>query len=177
MRLPDPDNLRIVHYPDPVLKKVCAPVEEFGPELKALADKMLALMHEAEGAGLAGPQVGIPIRLFVCNPTGEPGNDLVCVNPRFIELTGGEEKEEGCLSIPGVSVTTRRATQAVMEAWDTDGKPFRRTGCDLEARIWQHEADHLEGRLLTDNMATTDEIANRRAVRQLEADYAATSRA
>lgn len=177
MRLPDPDNLRIVHYPNPVLKKVCTPVEGFGPELKALADKMLALMHEAEGAGLAGPQVGIPIRLFVCNPTDEPGNDLVCVNPRFIELTGAEEKEEGCLSIPDVSVTMRRATHAVMDAWDTDGKPFQRTGCDLEARIWQHEADHLEGRLLTDNMATTDEIANRRAVRQLEAEYAAVSRA
>lgn len=177
MRLPDPDNLRIVRYPDPVLKKVCAPVEGFGPELKALAGKMLALMHAAEGAGLAGPQVGILIRLFVCNPTGEPGDDLVCVNPRFIELTGAEEKEEGCLSIPGVSVTMRRATHAVMEAWDTDGKPFQRTGCDLEARIWQHEADHLEGRLITDNMATTDEIANRRAVRQLEAEYAAAGRA
>ena len=177
MRLPDPDKLRIVHYPDPVLKKVCAPVEGFGPELKALANKMLSLMHQAEGAGLAGPQVAIPIRLFVCNPTGEPGDDLVCVNPRFIQLTGAEEKEEGCLSIPGVSVTMRRATHAVMEAWDTDGRLFQRTGRDLEARIWQHEADHLEGRLLTDNMTTTDEIANRRAVRQLEADYAAASRA
>jgi len=177
MRLPDLDNLRIVHYPDPVLKKVCAPVEAFGPDLKALADKMLAIMHEAEGAGLSAPQVGIPIRVFVCNPTGEMSDDLICVNPRLIELTGAEEKEEGCLSIPGVSVTMRRATHAVMEALDTDGKPFQKTGQDLEARIWQHEANHLDGRLITDNMATTDEIANRRAVRQLEAEYAAAGRA
>lgn len=147
---------------------------EFGPDLKALAERMLELMHEGKGVGLAAPQVGVLIRLFVCNATGEPGDDLICVNPRLVELDGAEEKEEGCLSIPGVTVTMRRATDAVMEACDTDGNPCRKTGKDLVARIWQHETDHLDGRLITDNVSMTDEIANRRALKQLEADYAAS---
>ena len=176
MNLPNLDKLRIVLYPDPILKRVCKPVEEFGPDLKALADRMLALTREGEGAGLAAPQVGIPIRLFVCDVTGEPGDDLVCLNPRFIELTGAEEKEEGCLSIPGVSVMMRRATRAVIEALDLDGNPFQTTGTDLMAKAWQHEVDHLDGRLITDNMSTADEIANRYAVKQLKAQYASRRR-
>jgi len=176
MKLPDPDKLTIIYYPHPILKEVCAPVDQFGPELEAVANKMLELMREGKGIGLAAPQVGLTIRLFVCNATGEPGNDLVCVNPRFVELTGAAEGEEGCLSIPGVTATMRRATHALIEAVDTDGNRFQRSGVDLEARVWQHEADHLDGRLITDNMSTTDAITNRRAVRQLEADYAACQR-
>ena len=176
MKLPDPDKLRIIYYPHPILKEVCAPVDQFGSELGAIANKMLELMGEGKGIGLAAPQVGLTIRLLVCNATGEPGNDLICVNPRFVELTGAAEGEEGCLSIPGVTVTMRRAAHAVMEAFDTDGNLFQRSGVDLEARVWQHEADHLDGRLITDNMSTTDAITNRRAVRQLEADYAASRR-
>ncbi len=176
MNLPNLDKLRIVRYPDPILTKVCKPVEEFGPEIKALAARMLVLMREGEGAGLSAPQVGIAIRLFVCNITQEPGNDTVYIHPRLIALIGAEEKEEGCLSIPGVTVTMRRATRAVIEALDGDGKPFQQTGEDLTARVWQHEIDHFEGRLITDNMSTTDEITNRRAVQQLEADYGFSAR-
>ena len=163
-------------YPDPRLKKKCAPIEEFGEPLQALADRILALMREANGVGLAAPQVGVPVRLFVCNASNEPGDDLVVVNPRFVELTGADEKEEGCLSIPGVTVTMRRAAHVVMEAVDVDGRPVSRVGEDLVARIWQHEADHLDGRLVTDNMSPTDEIANRRAVKQLEAEFAGARR-
>jgi peptide deformylase len=173
MRLPDIDNLRIVRYPDPVLSQVCQPVETFGAELQALADKMLALMRQGDGVGLAAPQVGLLMRLFVCNATGEPGDDLVLVNPEFVELSGAEEREEGCLSLPGVTVTRRRATHAVVEAVGTDGRPFRKTGEGLVARIWQHEADHLDGRVIADGMSTTDEIKNRRALKQLRADFKA----
>ncbi len=176
MTLPDPDKLRIVYYPDPILKKVCAPVESFGPDLQAIVEKMLALMHEAEGVGLAAPQVGLAMRFFVCNATGEPSGDLICVNPHFIESTGAAEKEEGCLSLPGVTVTMRRAAGVVMHATNPDGTPFEATGTDVRARIWQHEADHLDGRLITDNMSATDEIANRRALRQLEDDFAPATR-
>ncbi len=173
IKLPDLGKLMIVRYPDPILKKVCDPVEVFGPELTALASKMLAMMHAGEGIGLAGPQVGLPLRLFVCNATGEPDDDLAFVNPQFTELTGAAEKEEGCLSFPGVTVTKRRATHAVINAVDTDGKPFQKIGMDLIARVWQHESDHLDGRLISDNMSATDKIANRRALKQLEADYKA----
>ena len=176
MVLPDLADLRIVYYPDPLLNRRCAPVEEFGPQLQVLVDRMLELMREGNGVGLAGPQVGLPIRLFVCNPTGEPGDNLVCVNPRFSELTGAAEAEEGCLSLPGVSVNMRRASRAVIEAFDASGRPFRRCGENLSARIWQHESDHLEGRLIIDAMSETDEIANRRAIKQLREDYRAFQR-
>lgn len=173
MKLPNIEKLRIVHYPAPVLKKTSVPVEEFGPDIKALADRMLVLMHQGEGVGLAAPQVGVSLRMFVCNPTGEPGNDQVFVNPRFTELNGAEEKEEGCLSFPGVTVTKRRATRVEMDAVDTDGRPIHLIGEDLVARIWQHETDHLDGRLIADNMSATDEIANRRAIKKLKTDYKA----
>jgi peptide deformylase len=171
MKLPDLDKLAIVHYPDPILKKTCTPVTAFGPDIKALADRMLTLMKEGRGVGLAAPQVGLSLRLFVCNPTGEPEDDMVCVNPEFVELNGAEEKEEGCLSLPGLGVNMRRATRAVMRFCDADGQVREQEGEDLLARIWQHESDHLDGRLITDNMSATDEISNRRAIKQLEADY------
>lgn len=176
MKLPKLNNLQIVCYPDPVLKRKCAPVEGFGPELRDLADKMLELIRQAKGVGLAAPQVGIPIRLFVCSPTEEPGDAFVCVNPTFAEIDGADENEEGCLSIPGVLVTMRRATRVVIEGFDFQGQSFRKEAVDLEARIWQHEVDHLNGRLIIDTMSMTDEISNRRVLKQLAADYAATQR-
>ena len=165
------DKLQIVHYPAPVLKKPCAPIETYGPEVRALAERMLHLMREANGVGLAAPQVGVSWRLFVCNGTGEPEDDLVCVNPQVTELTGGDEMDEGCLSIPGVLVNMRRATFAVMTAFDLDGTPYAVEAEGLMARIWQHENDHLNGRLIIDMMSPTDEIANRRALKQLESEY------
>jgi peptide deformylase len=171
MKLPDPSRLHIILYPDPILKKRAKAVVKFDADIEALARRMLELMHEAKGLGLAAPQVGVGLRLFVGNPTGEPGDALICANPRLGELSGGEEKEEGCLSIPGVTVTMRRATQVVLEAFDLQGRPFQTTGTDLRARVWQHEIDHLDGRLIIDNMSATDEIANRRAIKQLQDQY------
>ena len=172
MKLPSLDKLKIVYYPDPILKRVSEPVEEFSAELAALVDAMLDIKKEAKGVGLAAPQVGIPIRLFICNVTGEPGDDLVCVNPTLSGLDGAGELEEGCLSIPGVTITMRRSAKAVLNAYDARGHAFERTDDELLARVWQHEVDHLNGRLITDNMSTTDEITNRRALKQLELDFA-----
>ena len=171
MKLPDPSNLRIVFCPDPVLKSVAAEVTEFGEDLRALSSRMFELMRSEKGVGLAAPQVGVSLRLFVCNPTGEPGDDLVCVNPRFLELSGAEENEEGCLSIPGATVTMRRGTRAVLQAAHCNGETFQNTGTELVARIWQHEMDHLDGRLIIDNMSPADEIANRRAIKQLKEQF------
>ena len=87
----DIDTLRIVLYPDPVLRQVCRPVERFDDELRRLAAKMLELMHQPRGVGLAGPQVGASWRLFVCNPTGQPDDDLVCINPELSGLAGAAD--------------------------------------------------------------------------------------
>ena len=176
VKLPNPTNLRIVYYPDPILTKVAQPVTDFGPALAALADRMLMLMREGRGVGLAAPQVGLLLRLFVCNVSGEDGDDLVFVNPTLSDLSGASEREEGCLSIPGVNVTMRRSAGASIDAFTCEGKPFRKQGEEIDARVWQHEIDHFDGRLITDNMASTDEITNRRALKQLEADFAAVRR-
>ena len=176
MDLPDPDQCHLVYYPDPVLKRACSPVAAFEPRVDALARRMLAVMREAKGVGLAAPQVGVSIRLFVCNPTGEPEDDLVVVNPRLIELSGASEQEEGCLSLPGVNVTIRRATRVVVEAQDASGKPLHLEADDVLARIVQHEVDHLDGKLITHRMSDADEIANRRAIKQLEETYASAHR-
>ena len=168
----DPSKLRLMYFPSPVLKRRAMDVTDFGPGLGALTRRMLAVMREGNGVGLAGPQVGVPARVFVCNVTGEPDGDLVFVNPTFVELSGAEEKEEGCLSIPGVHVTMRRAVRATIAACDVYGKSFMLGATGLLARAWQHEVDHLDGRLIIDNMSPTDEIANRRILRQLRKDYA-----
>ncbi len=171
MKIPNLDNLRIVYYPDPRLKKVAAEVLDFDQNLKSLANKMLDLMHDAKGVGLAAPQVGVSVRMFVCNAIGEEGDDRIFVNPKLMDLTGAAELEEGCLSLTGVTVNMRRATTATMEAFDVEGHPIKLTGEDLVARVWQHETDHLDGRLIIDRMSQSDEILNRRAIKQLRDDY------
>ncbi len=174
VKLPKLDTLCIVRYPDPVLKRVAGAVAvgDVDADLAALAKRMIVLMHLAEGVGLAAPQVGVSLRMFVCNPTGEEDSDRVCINPRIIESSGAESAEEGCLSLPGVTVSVRRATRVVMQAIGLDGTPFELTGEELSARVWQHETDHLDGRLIIDSMSGTDEITNRRAIKQLESAYA-----
>jgi peptide deformylase len=167
---------RLLLYPDPRLHRAGQPVEEFGPSLQALAERMLQLMREAKGVGLAAPQVGVLLRVFVCNPTGQPGDDLVCVNPELSGLHGSSEQPEACLSLPGVNVTVRRAVRAKLRALDLEGRPFEQEGVELTARIWQHETDHLNGRLITDHMSEADAIANRRVLKQLRDDYAKAHR-
>lgn len=165
-----PSKLRIVQFPEPVLRRPARPVEVFDDALADLARRMLALMHEAKGVGLAAPQVGQSIRLFVCNPTGEPQDNFVMVNPVLSEWSGVEEKPEGCLSIPGVTVNMRRPMRVHLKAFSARGEMFEMNGDDLPARIWQHETDHLDGKLIIDNMSEADEIANRRALRQLRGE-------
>lgn len=171
LKIPPLSKLAIIHYPDPVLKKKALEVVDFGEPLKALASRMLELMRKDEGVGLAAPQVGLSIRLFVCNSTGNPEDDLICVNPELVETGGIAEREEGCLSVPGATVKVRRALRAVMRAYDVCGHEFHRDQTDLPARIWQHEIDHLDGRLIIDNMSTEDEIVNRRVLKQLKEQY------
>jgi len=171
-----PDKLRIVHYPDPVLRRVCTTVERFDDSLRQVLERMFTLMRTGKGVGLAAPQVGLDLRLFVCNHTGEPGDNLACINPEILDLDGAVEMEEGCLSLPNVSVAVRRGQKARIRAYDIEGRQFEREATDLLARIWQHESDHLDGRLILDYMSEASRIANRRAIKQLEDDYAASSK-
>jgi peptide deformylase len=168
----DPSELHILHYPDPRLRKACMPVERFDETLAALAERMFALMRAEEGVGLAAPQVGLLIRLFVCNVTGEPKDDLVLINPRISDLAEPGDGEEGCLSIPDVRGTVQRYLKCRINAQDLSGKPVEYPGEVLAARCWQHECDHLNGRLIIDRFSEADKIANRRKLKALEAAYA-----
>ncbi|MGA2230135.1 MAG: peptide deformylase [Tepidisphaeraceae bacterium] len=167
-----PEELKIILYPDPRLRKMSKPVKEFNSELALLAARMLELMREAKGVGLAAPQVGKNIRLFVMNATGKPEDDRVIVNPALSEAEGEETAEEGCLSIPDVKIDVLRAKTLKLEAHDLSGKPIEETQSGYVARIWQHEFDHLNGTLLTDRMGPLAKITHRRKLKELEDQWA-----
>ena len=172
-------KLEIIKIPDPILREASAPVETVDENVRRLMDDMLETMYDAPGVGLAAIQVGIPKRVIVLDVAGDEDEPqpLFMANPKIVRL--GEPMrmhEEGCLSIPGATVTIRRATVALMQAQDVGGKPFEARGEDLLARIWQHEADHLDGRLILDNMSPTDEISNRRTLKQLRGEAKAVRR-
>jgi len=167
---------QIVKYPDPRLRQKCLPVDIFDEHLSDLVKHMLKMMHAEHGVGLAGPQAGIHYRIFVYNPTGEPPDDRVLINPELVDLVGAQEGEEGCLSVPDVRVNIRRARKCRIRGMDPSGKPIELTGEDLLARIWQHEMDHLDGRLIVDRMSGTDRIANKKSLAELEAKYRKATR-
>lgn len=165
----DPEKLKIVLYPDPVLRQVAEPVPEVTEGVQRVAQRMLELMHEARGVGLAAPQVGLAWRLFVANPTGEPGDDRVFINPKLTDPgTQTHTRDEGCLSLPNITGDITRPLQITIHALDELGRPFHLTSDELAARVWQHECDHLDGVLILDRMPAIDKVANRQAVLDLE---------
>ena len=131
----------ILHYPEPCLRQSCQPFDVIDDSVAALAHRMLEIMHAGHGVGLAGPQVGVTRKIFVCNPTGQPDDDMIFINPELSDLTGAVEAEEGCLSCPDVTVAVRRARRCRIQAVDLAGQPIEMEAEDLLARIWQHECD------------------------------------
>jgi peptide deformylase len=168
-----PEELKIIFYPDPRLRKMSKPVKDFGSDLALLAVKMLELMRTGQGVGLAAPQVGKNIRMFVMNATGKPEDDRVIVNPVLSDPDGEESAEEGCLSIPDVKTDVLRLKTLRLAAQDVNGKPFEETATGFVARVWQHEIDHLNGTLIIDRMGALAKMAHRRKLKDLEDKYAA----
>jgi peptide deformylase len=170
----DAKDLKIIRWPDPRLKKKSEPVSAFDEDLRQLAARMFELMRECKGVGLAAPQVGVNVRLFVVNPTGKPEDDHVYVNPVLTEAEGDEEGEEGCLSLPEINVQVTRPTSNVrMQAQDLSGRPFVQVGSGFITRIWQHENDHLNGILILDRMGAVAKLTHRKRLKELEDEYAA----
>ncbi|HTW94881.1 MAG TPA: peptide deformylase [Tepidisphaeraceae bacterium] len=170
------EELKIVLYPDPRLKKMSAAVEAFDDALKELAGQMFVLMRASKGVGLAAPQVGKNIRLFVMNSSGKPEDDRVYVNPVLSEAEGEETAEEGCLSLPEVHVDVVRSKTLRIEARDLEGKAIDEKQTGYVARIWQHETDHLNGVLLTDRMGPVAKMTHRRILKELEEKFAQQKR-
>lgn len=151
-------SLEIIHYPHPTLRYVSRPLKRVDAELKAMVAEMFELMYEHEGIGLAANQVDLPYRLFVCNPTGDSDkneSEHVFINPVILKGSGQHEREEGCLSIPGVYGPVVRKEKITVQAYNLAGEEITAELDGLFARVVQHETDHLDGRLFIDRLTPT----------------------
>ena len=146
----------ILHYPDKRLRNPGEPVTDFGPEFQALVDDMAETMYAAPGVGLAAPQVGVSLQLFIIDVATDEdeASDLrVFANPEIVELAGEVLYEEGCLSFPGVREDIRRAERVRVKAQDRNGEAFELETDELLAIAIQHENDHLDGKLMIDHLS------------------------
>ena len=141
-------NIRIMG--DPILEKVCKEVKEVTPRTQELIDDMLETMYDANGVGLAAPQVGILKRIVVIDVTGE--DPIVLINPRILETSVEQTGGEGCLSLPGKSGTVTRPNYVKVRAYDRNMKPFEMEGTELLARAFCHEIDHLDGHMYVEKV-------------------------
>ena len=135
---------------DPILEKVCKEIKEVTPRIKELIEDMLETMYDANGVGLAAPQVGVLKRIVVIDVTGE--DPIVLINPRILETSGEQTGGEGCLSLPGKSGTVTRPNYVKVKAYDRDMKPFEIEGTELLARAFCHEIDHLDGHMYVEKV-------------------------
>jgi len=144
----------ILRHGASVLHQAAAPVSEITPDLQQLIDDMVQTMYAAPGVGLAAPQVGVALRIFVADVSfGRNPADLLCfVNPEFVEREGMQLEDEGCLSVPGFNATVARPSRVVMKGLDRHGNAQQVEGTGLLARCFQHEMDHLDGVLFVDRL-------------------------
>jgi len=144
----------IVKYGGDVLHQSARNVEIITDEVTALIDDMIATMYAAPGIGLAAPQVGVALRIFVIDLSvgRDPSGLLVMLNPVFVEQEGMQLEEEGCLSMPGFTATVARPQRVVVRGLDREGREQVREGTGLLARAFQHEMDHLDGVVFVDRL-------------------------
>ncbi len=140
---------KITEYPEKVLAKVGEPVTEFDDNLKSLCDDMFETMYDDHGVGLAAPQIGLSLRLFVMDCEGIK---LIAANPEIIEASGEQSGQEGCLSLEKVPAVVVRAEIATLKAQDLNGEWFEMEAEGLSARCFQHETDHCDGKLFIDHL-------------------------
>jgi peptide deformylase len=145
--------LTILNYPDPRLHKVASPVTEFNHDLSRLIDDMRDTMYDAPGIGLAATQVDRHIQLIVIDTTKEQNDLLVLINPKIVTMSGTQDYEEGCLSVPGVYDTVTRAEKVTVEALDKKGQTFRLDAEGLLSVCIQHEMDHLLGKVFVEYLS------------------------
>jgi len=159
----------IVRYGADVLHRPAAPVADVTPEIQTLIDDMIQTMYAAPGIGLAAPQVGVGLQIFVCDiSVGRNRADLLTfVNPAFIERDGMQLEEEGCLSAPGFNATVARPSRAILKGLDREGQEQTVEASGLLARCFQHEMDHLDGTLFVDRLRGLQKDLILRKVRKL----------
>jgi peptide deformylase len=144
----------ILRLGDSLLSEPARPVDAITPEIDTLIDDMIETMYAAPGIGLAAPQVGVSLKIFVIDLSlgKDPAGLHTMINPQFIERDGMQLEEEGCLSIPGFTATVARPNRVVVEGWNREGETYRLEGTGLLARAVQHEVDHLNSCLFVDRL-------------------------
>jgi peptide deformylase len=159
----------ILRYGADVLHAPAAPVAEVTADIQQLIDDMIQTMYVAPGVGLAAPQVGVPLRIFVCDISvgRNPADLLTFVNPEFLERDGMQLEEEGCLSVPGFNATVARPSRAVLKGLNRDGREHTVEASGLLARCFQHEMDHLEGTVFVDRLRGLQKDLIVRKIRKL----------
>ncbi len=145
--------LKILHYPDERLHTVASPVKEVNAEIRRLIDDMGQTMYAAPGIGLAATQVNVHKRVIVIDISESHNKLMALINPRILSREGVGEREEGCLSVPGIYEKVSRAERVTVEALDRDGKSFRLDAEGLLAVCIQHEIDHLEGKVFVEYLS------------------------
>ena len=160
----------IVKYGDSVLERQAEVVTEFDtPELDGFLEEMFQSMYAAKGVGLAAPQIGVSRRIAVidCSVGEDPAQKIVLINPEIIHVEGKQKGEEGCLSIPGFREEVTRGKRVTVRAHNAKGEVFEQTGEDLLARAFQHETDHLFGKLYISHISALKRDLIRRKVRKM----------
>lgn len=164
--------LPIRKYPDPILRAPAKPVTVIDDRLRRLAADMIETMRDANGVGLAAPQVGVGLRLAVVDFDPENHDPRILVNPVIVKRSGRKEScEEGCLSFPGIRTWIKRSPRVVCEAQNLDGETVQYEVEDLTARAMQHEIDHLDGLLFVDKAGPSDRQSLRGELEELEEEY------
>ncbi|CEK11880.1 peptide deformylase [Legionella hackeliae] len=153
---------KILYLPDERLRLVAKSVEHFDENLHALIEDMFETMYNANGVGLAAPQIGVSLRLSVVDVLGDKTNQLVLANPEIIASEGEMEYQEGCLSVPGAYDTVVRAKKVTIRAQDRFGQFFEMTAEGLLGECFQHEIDHLNGKLFVDLLSPLKRAMARR---------------
>jgi peptide deformylase len=164
--------MKIVHYPHPALRHAARPLTAINKRIERYIAEMFDLMYEGKGLGLAGPQVALPFQIFVMNLEPEQRDrGKAYINPVIMERKGSVEGEEGCLSFPGLFAKVRRAKTIRFQAYNLKSQLEEGTISDLEARVWQHEVDHLHGELFIDKMGPIAKMASRSEVKKFEREF------
>ena len=163
----DNEKCRLTRYPAGVLAGPALPVEKIDDNIRQLVEKMIDIMLKNKGVGLAAPQIGVPLRLFIISLDGNRESVKVFINPDVVLIGDLDAVEEGCLSVPNVYTKIRRYKKCKVTAADLDGKKFTEQAEGLYARVLQHENDHINGVTIVSRMGQAAKIAHRRQLKKL----------